>query len=104
MSVYNQRQEDAAIDRALAGIATPRRPVRTYIDPLGGFLRLEGNIPSPGQTTRLVQAMGGAMARLASGDGACTEADLQSMGFTKTEISTWRDAALRVARRMGGEA
>lgn len=105
MSIYNQRQEDAMISRLIDEarlMAGPPPPVRTYIDPAGGFLRIEGHAPSPAQTARLVRAMGGAMAKLAAGSGACTEADLQALGFTTTEIATWRDEALRVARRMGG--
>ena len=102
MPIYSQRQENLAIDRALAGIAAPRLPSRTYLDPEGGYLRITGRAIGKQEVRRLTRAMGAVMARLAAGDGACTEADLRACGFTTAEIALYRDPALRHARTMLG--
>lgn len=99
MSVYSQRQENAAIERALAGIAAPADRRRAYLDPEGGFLRT-----APGaRTADKLRCMAGIMARHATGDGACTIEHLRAAGFTASQIDLYRDAAAALATHtMGG--
>lgn len=105
MSIYNQRQEDAAIDAMLRDVALPDAPpARLYLDPEGGYLRQVGFQKTARQQAQLIRCMGRAMAQLAAGDGACTEQDLRAHGFTLAEIAAHRDAALAFARTMGDGA
>jgi hypothetical protein len=99
MSIYSDRQENAAIDAMLRDVALPPPPPsRLYLDPEGGFLRQTGWQRTKQQTDRLIRCMAAAMAKLAAGNGACTEADLRAHGFTLAEIAAHRDSALAIAR------
>lgn len=87
--------ENRHIDRLLAKLpAAPIDRRRAYLDPEGGTLRAR-----PGARTQdKIRIMAAVMARLAAGDGACTEEHLRAAGFTTPEIAAWRDTAAALAR------
>lgn len=102
MKTYSQSLAEIGAERCHAVALPDAPPSRLYLDPEGGFLRQVGWQKTARQQQRLVRCMGAAMAQLAAGAGACTEADLRAHGFTLAEIAAHRDAATLYARTMGG--